>query len=107
MGPENESVLTGYTVYSDGEPVKMGQLQEITLLEEAVAEAENFLAKIPEITVYLKTPKRWRCRSRKRFIKLVMSEGVSRNKAEWLERAVRMMRMSYNEAWLNYPWRKL
>lgn len=51
--------------------------------------------------------KRWHCRSRKRYIKLMMSEGISRNYAERLADFTRTL-MPYGEAWRNYllqkPW---
>lgn len=102
MGPESE---TKYTVYMNGEPIAVtGILPEITVTEEGIAESAGVLTLCEPITLtgYFYTPKRWRCRSRKRFIKLVMSEGISRNSAEWLADFTRKMRTSYGEAWRNH-----
>ena len=102
MGPENKIDLTGYTLCLDGEPVgKIGELPEIMLNEDAQA-LKITLGKTQTITMEIKMPKRWYCRSRKRFIKLMMSEGISRNHAKLLAYAVQVMRMSYKEAWRNY-----
>lgn len=101
MGPESEN---DYTLYKDDVPITPGKLlQEITLWAEAI-EPENKLAlecEYVEFTMHIKMPKRWRCRGRKRFVKLMMSEGTSRNHAEGLAYFVRM-RMSYGEAWINH-----
>lgn len=105
MGPENRIDLTGCRLYLNGEPVTMGQLPEITLATDA-PEPAGMISKMEQITMTFKTPKRWRCRSRKRFIKLVMSEGVSRNYAEWLAYFTRKwLQVSYGEAWRNNLWR--
>ena len=88
MGPESESK---YTVYFDGKPIGPGLIQEIKLTEE-MPEPDNVLSfQLPPMAFYLKTPKRWRCRSRKRFIKLMMSEGISRNGAVWLANFIRKL----------------
>ena len=101
MGPENKIDLTGYTLFLDGEPVEqIGTLPEITVAADA-PEPEGMISKMEPITMTLKTPKHWRCRSRKRFIKLMMSEGISRNGAVWLADFIRKL-MPYGEAWRQY-----
>lgn len=105
MGTESENK---YTLYKDGVPITPGKLlQEITLSAEAI-EPENKLAlecECMEFTMHIKTPKRWRCRGRKRFVKLMMSEGITRNYAERLADFTRTM-MPYGEAWRNLLWHK-
>lgn len=101
MGPENKIDFSGCTLYLDGEPMEqIGTLPEITLNENAQA-LKITLGKTQTITMEIKMPKRWRCRSRKRFIKLMMSEGINRNYAEWLADFVREL-MPYGEAWRQY-----
>lgn len=104
MGPENKIDFSACTLFLDGEPIGTGtieQLPEITVASDA-PEPDMHLADLSlEITGYFKTPKRWRCRSRKRFIKLMMSEGISRNGAVWLADFMRKM-MPYGEAWRKY-----
>ena len=53
------------------------------------------------VTISVKPGKHWRCRSRKRFIKLMMSEGIDRNHARWLADFMRGW-MPYGEAWRAY-----
>ena len=78
MGPESKN--EDYTLCLDGMPIAWREpLPEITVREEGVAELAGGLVCEPvEFTAHFKTPKRWRCGSRKRFIKLLMSEGISR-----------------------------
>ena len=107
MGPEDTN---DYTLFMDGVLIAPGQIElpEITVTEDA-QEPENAIMRQfghMEFTVHLKTPKSWRCRSRKRFIKLMMSEGISRNYAERLADLVRGW-MPYREAWREYLWKKL
>lgn len=93
-----------YTLFMDGEPIEWGQLglPEITVPEEVFEPPKMIgMCEYMEFSMTIKTPKRWRCRSRKRFIKLMMSTGVSRNNAEWLADFVRGW-MPYGEAWRNH-----
>mgnify|MGYP001029434765 FL=1 len=108
MGPENKNE---YTVYWDGvplgdTPIAPGIIHNITVSEDALTQEAMSLLEPMEFTMHIKTPKRWRCRGRKRFIKLMMSEGVSRNYAERLADFVRGW-MPYGEAWREYLWKKL
>ena len=77
------------------------ELPEITVPKEVREPASGLPCEYMECTLYFKIPKRWRCKSRKRFIKLMMSEGISRNNAERIVDFTRGL-MSYREAWSNY-----
>ena len=104
MGPESKSCGT---LYLDGVPIMTGEIQEITILaDEPEPETKDVLRpaeflEFMEFTAHIKTPKHWNCRSRKRFIKLMMSEGISRNNAEWLADFMRGW-MPYEQAWRKY-----
>ena len=106
MGPESKN--EDYTLCLDGMPIAWREpLPEITVREEGVAElAGGRVCEPVEFTAHFKTPKRWRCKNRKRFIKLMMSEGISRNYAERLADFVRGW-MPYGKAWREYLWKKL
>ena len=108
MGPENKVDMDRYTLLLDGEPIEWRQLglPEITVPPEMLEPVKGLAFQYVEFKMYFKTPKRWRCRSRKRFIKLMMSEGISRNYAERLADLVRGW-MPYREAWREYLWKKL
>lgn len=98
MGHESESK---FVAFLDGAEIELGLFPEITLSEEVVAAMEDLFADVFEpwrVTIRFKTPKHWRCRGRKRFIKLMMSEGISRNYANWLAEFTRTL-MPYKEAW--------
>ena len=108
MGTENES---SYTVYLDGVPITPGPLPEVTVTADATEQNGPppwWMSMQGKIKV--KILKRWRCRGRKRFIKLMMSEGLSRNDAEqetdfvkaWMRYAG-----SYENVWRKYLWRKM
>lgn len=61
-------------------------------------------------TFTLKYPKRMRCKSRKRYVKLLMSRGVSRNSANRLADELRNLNQafdldfSYQSMWNNDFW---
>lgn len=46
--------------------------------------------------------KAWRCKSRKRFIKLLMSKGMRRDCAVWNADMVQKSGLSYNDAWFSF-----
>ena len=106
MGTESEN---SYTLYLDGVPITTGPLPEITVPADEPGPGRILADPSLEMTFTFawKTPKRWRCRSRKRFIKLMMSEGISRNYAERLAHFTQMVMPSYGEAWRNHFLRKL
>ena len=97
MGPESRN---DYIVYLNDVPIAQGQIQlpEITLPADAPELEIPSMFQPMEISMRVEIPKHWRCRSRKRFIKLVMSEGMSRNYAEKLADFTRTL-MPYGEAW--------
>ena len=105
MGPESKN--DDYTLYLDGVPIARGEIQlpEITVSADAPEPEVMTMLEPMEFTVTVTTPKHWRCRGRKRFIKLMMSEGISRNYAEWLADFTRTL-MPYGETWRNYLLRK-
>ena len=102
MGPESENNHIMYEVDVPVTPKKILEaLQEITISVDA-PEPDNMPMLEPmevvEFTVQVKMPKHWRCRRRKWFIKLMMSEGITRNYAERLADFTRTL-MPYGEAW--------
>ncbi len=102
---------TGYYCFTqDGEPVFLpdtGSIEDMTItfkgegesVDPLIAEAFGswtFEMHIPKI------PKGYRCSARKRFIKLLMSEGCSKNSARELASNVSRMhgRVSYQDIFL-------
>ena len=67
---ENSGIL-----YLDGLPVSYGQIQlsEITAAKDEAEIKRAALLAPMEFTMSIKTPKFWRCKSRRRFIKLLRS----------------------------------
>lgn len=100
MGTESE---TKYTVYLDGVQIDPEKIVSIEAPDGPPVPDGILACQSLEITMHFKRPKRWRCGSRKRFIKLVMSEGIGRNRAEWLADFVRPL-MPYREAWKIVLW---
>ena len=108
MGPENGFDLNDVTLYLGDTPIARGEIRlaEITLPPDAPKLESVLPLQEVEFTVYFKVQKRRSCKSRKRFIKLMMSEGISRNYAEQLADFVRGW-MPYGKAWREYLWKKL
>lgn len=101
MGPHSES---NGTLYWDGVPIMQGtmQMQEITVPMDALNPEALTLLEPMEFTMHIKVPKRWRCRGRKRFVKLLMSKGISRNQAGSVARVARIACVPYGELWQSY-----
>ena len=99
MGPENKNE---YTVYWGGVPLAPGIIHTITVSEDALTPEAMSLLEPMAFTIHIKTPKRWRCRGRKRFIKLLMSKGISRNQARSVAGVARIAGVPYGELWRSY-----
>ena len=108
MGPENGFDLNDVTLYLGDTPIARGEIRmaEITLPPDALKLESVLPLQEVEFAFTIKAPKRWRCKNRKRFIKLMMSEGISRNYAERLADFVRG-RMPYGKVWRKYIWQNL
>lgn len=105
MGPEEQPVHACY-IMQNGEPVarfEANNIGELTITLEGECESAGALIAgvigpmAFEMAVTLS--KEWRCGSRKRFIKLLMSYGCSRNYASEMATIVpaRMGPQSYQE----------
>ena len=108
MGPENKFNPNDFTLFLGDTPIARGEIRlaEITLPPDAPKLESVLPLQEVEFAFTIKAPKRWRCKNRKRFIKLMMSEGISRNYAERLADIVRGW-MPYGKAWREYLWKKL
>jgi len=108
MGPRDEAKgIRDGVLYLNGEPIALGQIPEIKLAETGAPAPENFeLRQLANssmsFTVHIKISKYWRCGSRKRFIKLLMSKRISRNMVESVARVARIAGVSYEELWQSY-----
>ena len=102
MPPKSENDCT---LYCGDIAITPGQLPEITLPADAPDTQIIPLLEPMEFTMHIEMPKCQRCGNRKRYIKLMMSEGISRNYAEWLADFTRTL-MPYGEAWRNHLQRK-
>ena len=100
MGPESES---SGTLYWDGVPLMTGVFQEITIPKDAQEQdPPRLLDAGTVLTFTMKMPKCWSCGSRRRFIKLLMSKGISRNQAGSVARVARIAGVRYRELWQTY-----
>ena len=90
LGPENATPGVISIMYN-GEPLAIppgGNLPEITLSENEGAADTPLAGNSLSFTMELKIRKEWRCHSRKRFIKILMGKGFTRNQAAEIAEAV-------------------
>ena len=104
MGPEDKGK---YTVYWNGvplsdTPIAPGIIHKIELSADAPNQEGVPLLGPMEFTMYIKVPKHWHCKSRRRFIKLLMSKGISRNQAKRVAGVARIAGVPYGELWQSY-----
>ena len=104
MGPENKFNPNDFTLFLGDTPIARGEIQlaEITVPADTPKPETILPLQQMEFTVHFKTPKRWRCRGRKRFVKLLMSMGISRNQAESMAGVARIAGVPYGELWRSY-----
>ena len=101
MGPENTSREIG-TFCLGGKPIadfaEVDGVLEITALDELAGPVIAAAFGPAAIEAKVSIPKEWRCRSRKRFVKLIMSYGFPRNFANDIARNVRLPGRAYQTA---------
>ncbi len=92
MGPKNCETEDLVLYTADGE--KIGKIWD---LAEATVQAGKEITSVmcPAMVdlymeIIVKPARNWFCRSRKRFIKLLMSKGISRNEAESVAKVARI-----------------
>ena len=104
MGPENKFNPNDFTLFLGDTPIARGEIQlaEITVPADTPKPETILPLQQMEFTVHFKVQKRWRCRGRKRFVKLLMSMGISRNQAESMAGVARIAGVPYGELWRSY-----
>jgi len=107
MGPKNCEAEDFVLYTADGQ--RIGTIRDLRYLPEVTvstgkergAAMRRVMSQF-SMTISVKPVRDWRCRSRKRFIKLLMSKGISRNEAESVARAARIAGVQYRELWQSY-----
>lgn len=104
MGPENCETENPMLYTADGQ--RIGTIWDLRYLPEVTVAAgkEITSAMCPamaelSMTLSVKMPKQWNCKGRKRFIKLVMSKGYSRNYAVRFAARARRVGIPYQDIW--------
>lgn len=98
---EKQNVETALFYAKDGRFEKIETITElptITTFADGKRDAPLDLSDM-SFTATLKIPKHFRCKSRKRFIKLLMSKGMRRDCAVWNANMIREIGLSYSDAW--------
>lgn len=87
-------------IYNDGEGfVSIGSISSVSEFTEIDDEPNDMITSLEPIEIHgtFKLGKHLRCKSRKRFIKLLMSHGYPRKEANAI--AFYMRDLSYQQAW--------
>lgn len=102
MEPERQN--NPFPIFMDGVPISgLADLPDISVPDSAAAPMdEHFsITTASELAVNIEIPKELRCKTRKRFIKLLMSKGYSRNISNKMAAIILDTRglVSYQKAW--------
>lgn len=100
MGDKQNVEMTLFYA-KDGQWEKIEEVSELTEIHTYVEGKKDFVPDLSEMsmTVNLKIPKALRCKSRKRFIKLLMSKGMRRDCAVWNADMIQKSGLTYGDAW--------
>ena len=83
-----------------GERVTVGYIQDLDELADERGGVGKLIRDLQQpISVTFRPMKHLRCRTRKRFIKLLMSHGVPRDIANWHAEIVQTHGLTYQMAW--------
>lgn len=92
---------------ADGQ--RIGTIRDLRDLPEVTVQAGKEIASVMcpamvdlSMEIIVKPARNWFCRSRKRFIKLLMSKEISRNEAESVAKVARIAGVPYRELWQSY-----
>ena len=85
--------------YVGGEYHEVKPLYATPLIEAIDTQAEMIDRLKVEIVGNMKTPKYFRCKSRKRFIKLLMANKFSKREAQWFAVVAWLAGWTWEEAW--------
>ena len=104
MGTESKVDLNDCALYLGDKPIARGEIElaEITVPADMPKPECMLTLQQMEFKTNFKELKRWRCKGRRRFIKLLMSKGISRNEAGSVARAARIAGVPYGELWRDY-----
>ena len=92
MGQEETREYTVYMLTDDGPVEITKEIADVKVsYSEEIPELANMQLAESEITVRAKYPKNLRCRSKKRYVKLLMSHGISRNEAQHSAKFVKIL----------------
>lgn len=102
MGPGEERPTILYFLSDDGQYQRIAQPSDLQLSvgfeNEGAVEYMSRFSDV-EVTGTIKGP---RCHSRKRYVKLLMSEGLGRNDANLKADVLRDMGYSWGKAWISH-----
>ena len=96
---EESKQETKLVAFFDGEYHELKPLDATPLIEAIDAQKKAIDRLMEEIVCGLKTPKYFRCKTKKRFIKLLMANKFSRREAERQAAAVHLAGWTWEEAW--------
>ena len=96
MGEESEKKM--YALIG-GEYHEVKMLDATSVIEAVNAQAETIERLKAEICGRMKTPKYFRCKSRKRFVKLLMANKFSKREAQNMAAVAWIAGWTWEEAW--------
>lgn len=102
MGPGEERPAILYFLSDNGEFQRIGKLEDVTFQRNGTEEKGTleYITRFADVEI-VGTVKLPRCHSRKRYVKLLMAEGIGRNTANLHADVLRDMRYSWEKAWIS------
>ena len=98
IGEESKQELKLVAII-DGECHEVKPINAKPLIEAIDAQAEMIDRLKAEIVCNMKTPKYFRCKSRKRFVKLLMANKFSKREAQGMAAVAYLAGWSWEETW--------
>ena len=103
MGPREERPPILYFLSDSGDYQRIGKLEDVTFQRDGTEEKGTleYITRFAdgEVAGTVNLP---RCHSRKRYVKLLMAEGIGRNAAIFHADVLRDMGYSWEKAWISH-----
>lgn len=104
MGHDSDNTFTDAMLYINGESIwRWNEIREVTFNPVESPDSENRILRLSDLGMeFTGTITFPHCKTRKRFIKLLMSYGIERNHANRIADANASSKKSYSRIWFEH-----
>lgn len=97
MGNDSDNTFIGGILYMNGEPIGwLDEIREVTFNQDESSDGENRLLRLSDMSMTFSGKIKYPHMSRKRFVKALVSRGVTKKRAKRMARETISIKKSYS-----------